>query len=233
MLKCTFPRLLIHISLLSLILILQSCKWELSNNSSVLNQHPEKHDSTEHFLSNPDIGRDVWQKPDLVIRQLGDLTGKTIADIGAGTGYFSFRLVAKAEKVIAIEIDTSAIRSIEESKLKLPEPFRPKLETRLANEHDPMLRDNEVDIIVIINTIAYIKNIPAYLETLKKGLKKGGTLMIVDYKMKKLPIDAPPKSERIYLDVLETMLEKAGYTEVKTNDTSLDYQYIITAKYEY
>ncbi|MBK7700716.1 MAG: hypothetical protein IPJ39_19310 [Saprospiraceae bacterium] len=47
--------------------------------------------------------------------------------------------------------------------------------------------------------------------------------------MKKLPINAPPKDERIYLDKLEDILESAGYQIAQSDDTSLDYQYILTA----
>ncbi|MBK9734655.1 MAG: hypothetical protein IPO92_06695 [Saprospiraceae bacterium] len=53
--------------------------------------------------------------------------------------------------------------------------------------------------------------------------------MIIDYKMKKLPINAPPKTERIYLDKIEDMLLSAGYKDIVSDDTSLDYQYIIEA----
>lgn len=211
------------------ILLLAACKWDVSNNNSILFHQEEAKEPPVEVVSVPDVGRDVWQKPDLVIRELGDITDKTIADIGAGTGYFSFRLAFKAAKVIAIEIDTAAIRQIDQSKLKLPETYQNRLFSRLAKEDDPLLQENEADIIVIINTVAYIRNLSSYLNNLKLGLKNGGMLMVVDYKMKKLPIDAPPKSERIYLDTVEDLLEKAGYTNVKTNDTSLDYQYIVTA----
>lgn len=211
------------------ILLLDACKWDVSNNNSILFNQEETKEPPVEVVSVPDVGRDVWQKPDLVIRELGDITDKTIADIGAGTGYFSFRLAFKAAKVIAIEIDTAAIRQIDQSKLKLPETYQNRLFSRLAKEDDPLLQENEADIIVIINTVAYIHNLSTYLNNLKRGLKNGGMLMVVDYKMKKLPIDAPPKSERIYLDAVEDLLEKAGYTNVKTNDTSLDYQYIVTA----
>ena len=42
--------------------------------------------------------RGIWQKPNMVISLLGDLEDKTVADIGAGTGYFTFRIVPKAKK---------------------------------------------------------------------------------------------------------------------------------------
>jgi ubiquinone/menaquinone biosynthesis C-methylase UbiE len=176
------------------------------------------------------ISRSIWQKPGLVIEKMGDVSDKVVADIGAGTGYFSFRLANKVKKVVAVEIEPDMLAYIDSIKVKMPEDQQQKIETRLATPTDPALAEDEVDIVVIINTIAYIPKLPLYLETLKKGLKPGGILMIIDYKMKRLPINAPPKSERIYLDKLEDMLIEAGYTIVETDDTSLDYQYIITAK---
>ena len=175
------------------------------------------------------VGRAIWQKPGLVIEKLGDISDKTIADIGAGTGYFSLRLSRKAKKVIAIEIEPTLIKYIDSSKVSLPDSLKDRLETRLALPENPKLTTDEVDIILIINTIAYIEDLPKYLNTLKKGLKKGGKVMIIDYKMKRLPINAPPKSERIYLDKVEDMMVDAGYEVIQTDDTSLDFQYIIQA----
>lgn len=175
------------------------------------------------------VGRAIWQKPGLVIEKLGDISDKTIADIGAGTGYFSLRLSRKAKKVIAIEIEPTLINYIDSSKVSLPDSLKDRLETRLALPENPKLTTDEVDIILIINTIAYIEDLPKYLNTLKKGLKKGGKVMIIDYKMKRLPINAPPKSERIYLDKIEDMMVDAGYEVIQTDDTSLDFQYIIQA----
>jgi predicted RNA methylase len=181
----------------------------------------------DHEENSVNLGRAIWQKPGLVIEKLGDVSDKTIADIGAGTGYFSFKLAYKAKKVIAVEIEPELLRYIDSSKVKLPADKRNRIETRLAKPDDPNLKPEEADIILIINTIAYIKDIPNYLQTLKKGLKKDGQIMVIDYKMKMLPINAPPKSERIYLDKLEEMFIAAGYKIIKTDDTSLDYQYII------
>lgn len=175
------------------------------------------------------IGRAIWQKPGLVIEKLGDISDKVIVDLGAGTGYFAFRLAFRAKKVIAIEIEPELVKYIDSTKIKLPLDKREIVEGRLATGDDPHLLDNEADIILIINTIAYIDNLKVYLKKLKKGLKTGGSLMIIDYKMKKLPINAPPKSERIYLDKLEDILSESGYKVALTDDTSLDFQYIIQA----
>jgi len=208
---------------------LMNCKDETKQTTTELNTSYDKIVEEELIVEENGIGRAVWQKPDLVIRELGNISNKVIADIGAGTGYFSFRLALHAKKVIAVDIDTQAIRFLEENKFKLPEKFRENIQIRLAKEDNPLLEENEVDVVLIINTAAYINNLEKYLETLKKALVQGGEIIIIDYKMKKLPINAPPKEERLYLDKIEDMLEAAGYDQIVTDDTSLDFQYIIHA----
>ncbi len=198
--------------------------------SEIKKSEPDSIAETYFEENSTNIGRAIWQKPGLVIKKLGDVSDKVIADLGAGTGYFSFKLALQAKKVIAIDIEPTLLKYIDSTKAKLPLDKIDRIETRLAQVDDPNLKAEEADIILIINTVAYIDDIPAYLQTLKKGMKKGGQIMIIDYKMKRLPINAPPKSERVYLDKLEDMLIGAGYKVIETDDTSLDYQYIIKAE---
>jgi len=210
--------------------IYQGCSDPNRNNEVLdVSDHSNNLNSELAEESSVNIGRAIWQKPGLVIEKLGDISDKVIADIGAGTGYFALRLAPRAEKVIAIEIEPAFIKYLDSLRLGLPENQQSKLETRLAKINDPLLKPEEADIILIINTIAYIDKLDEYLKTVKKGLKKNGRLIIIDYKMKKLPINAPPKDERIYLDKLEEILESAGYQIAQSDDTSLDYQYILTA----
>ena len=174
-------------------------------------------------------GRDTWQKPELVIRALGVITDKTIMDIGAGTGYFTFRFAFDAEKVIAAEIDEQMIELIELFRENLPAGIKDKIETRLVGENDPMMEENEVDIVVIINTIGYINRPTEYLGIVKEDLKENGQIMIVDFKKEYLPIDAPDMEDRIYGDSIVAYLEKSGYSNVQYDNETLDFQYIIIA----
>ncbi len=210
------------------------CIWSCGDQNSTADtgfsqsQNTLSKDTTEIEGSTDD--RSVWQKPSVVIEKLGDISDKVIADLGAGLGYFSFKLTPRAQKVIAIDIDTQMINFIESNKDKYLGPMSEKLECRLAYPDNPNLKSEEVDILLIINTITYLPNLSEYLKTIKKTLKPEGYIIIVDYKMKKLPISAPPKSNRIYLDQLEDLLENSGYTILESDDTSLDYQFIIKAK---
>ncbi len=75
--------------------------------------HADFQQLVAHF---EDPARAQWQKPDEVIASLGSLEGKTVADIGAGSGYFTFPLAKKAAKVIAIDIDQRFLDYIEQKK---------------------------------------------------------------------------------------------------------------------
>jgi len=174
--------------------------------------------------------RMVWQKPNLIINMMGDLSNKTVADIGTGTGFFSKRLAKQAEKVIAIDIDQRFLNYIDSVKvLEMSELQQARLETRLAKPDDPNLEPSEADIILIVNTFIYIQNKELYLQTLKKSLSEGGELFIIDFKKKRTDL-GPPSSIRLPLYQIEEMLYQAGYTNINTNDTALDYQYIISGQ---
>lgn len=176
--------------------------------------------------------RGIWQRPDLVLEQLGELDGKVVADIGAGPyGYFSlhFALETKAKKVIAIDIDEEALAFIEGvGKKSLPENARDRIETRLVTPVDAKLKDQEADIVLIVNTTMYFKDRLQYFKNLRKGIKKGGKLVIIDYKKKATPM-GPPTEFRIALGDLEKELASAGYRLLPSDDQLLEFQYIIKA----
>ncbi len=185
----------------------------------------------EEVVNTIDEERVIWQKPKEIIQRLGDLDNKVIADIGAGSGYFSFRLLPQAKKVIAIDIDPQAISFMDSIKQFLPVEFQSKFEARQVGPDSPELLDGEADVAIIVNTIAYIENKVNYLKILKKGIKKNGKLLIIDFKKRNIPI-GPPAENKVALSVLEQQLIQAGYKRVIADDQSLDYQYIVMASNE-
>ncbi len=223
-----------------LLFIALSCQNDRnSNQADEINGQTPTTDTTvpTNGRRNPGITEDyentdrvIWQKPDLIINLLGDLSGKTVADIGAGTGFFALRMAPLAKKVIAIDIDPRFVEYLDSVKvLELPENLQSQLETRLATPEDPNLKPGEADIVLIVNTFMYIKNRSAYLEILQKGMSKGGKLIIVDFKKKRTPI-GPPSEIRLPIHEVEEALYTAGYINVSTNDTALDYQYFVMAE---
>jgi SAM-dependent methyltransferase len=173
--------------------------------------------------------RVIWQKPDLVVHQLGDIEGKVVADLGAGTGYFSRRIAYKGAKVIAIDIDPKAIQWMEEQKARFPIELRDRLIIRQAEPDNPNLKDNEVDIVLLVNTYAYIQDRVRYFSNLRNAIRPDGKIIIIDFKKKKTPF-GPPLEQRIDYSEITKELTEAGYTITTVDDSSLEYQYIIKAQ---
>lgn len=186
-------------------------------------------DSLLSELDEEDENRQYWQKPDLVIDLLGKIEGKTIADIGAGTGFFTFPMAFRNAKVLALEIDQEAINWLNGVKQTLRSDIQENIDVRLISPTDPSLQDGEVDIILIVNVIAYIENRVDYLRKAKKAIKPDGKICIVDYKMKKLDIEAPGLDTRVPLYRIEQDLEAAGFKIISSDDRNLEYQYIVQA----
>lgn len=175
-----------------------------------------------------DPDRKSWQNPQLVIEKLGDISGKTIADIGAGTGYFTFRLAPFAQKVIAIDIDSRFLSYIEDKRDQSPEEIYEKIEIRLSKPEDPLLKHSETDIVLIVNTFHFINNRIDYLKKVKQGIRDGGKLVIVDFKGGNMPV-GPSEDTKISPSMVVDEVMKSGFGDVNIDLTSLQYQYIIIA----
>lgn len=173
----------------------------------------------------------AWQKPDFIINLFGDISNKIVADLGAGTGFFSFRLVRTAKKVIALDIDKRYLSFMDSLKVELPKDLQTRFETREVGENDAHLKAQEVDAVLVVNTYMYISNRIEYLKKLKQGISKQGSVIIVDYKDKNLPV-GPPVEIKVPLRIVEAELRAAGFKIQSADDATLEYQYIVKAVVE-
>ena len=173
------------------------------------------------------LNRTIWNKPEQVMDLLGDLTEKTVADIGAGTGFFSLRLAGKADKVIALDIDPTYVSLLDSVKrVQLPAALHNRLETRLATPDDPKLQSHEIDAALLANVYMYMRNRVSYLRKVKASMRPGGKLLIIDFKKKALPL-GPPVDIKLSMETVERELRQAGFKNVHADAELLDYQYIV------
>jgi arsenite methyltransferase len=154
--------------------------------------------------------------------------GEVIADIGAGSGYFTFRLahhVGDAGRVYAVDVSPEMVvhlnRRIRDLKLN-------NVVSILAAPDDPLLADASVDRFFICDTWHHIENHTRYLGLLKKMLKPGGQLVIIDFKKAETPV-GPPLEMRIDRDDLVKEMETNGFRLV-TEHTFLPHQYFLVFK---
>ena len=184
---------------------------------------PETHSNYIHSLEEP--RRVEWQKPDEVIAKLGLKPGEAVADLGAGSGYFTMLLskaVGPQGKVYAIDILPEMLDYIRQraqmGKVK-------NIELVQALPHDPKLPPASVDMIFICDTLHHISNRDTYYPLLTKALRRGGRLVNIDFYKRPLPLGPPPAVKIDKPDMIEEA-KAAGFHVVQDYDF-LPYQYFL------
>jgi cyclopropane fatty-acyl-phospholipid synthase-like methyltransferase len=196
---------------------------------SAANRHMHQMDFMELVRRFEVDGRDIWQKPEEVIDLLGNINGKTVLDLGAGTGYFSIRLARHGARVIAADVDERFLGYIRQ-RVPAEGTDGGEVTTRLVGYNDPGLAAAEADAVLMVDVYHHIERRPAYFTKLRKGMKPGGSLLIVDFHPKKPSDDGPPVHMRVAPRQVEAELRKAGFKHFEWRENWLAYQYVVVAR---
>jgi len=162
--------------------------------------------------------RDAQQKPDDVVRALNLSPGDAVADIGAGTGYFTRRLaeaVGNTGIAYAVDLEPNMLRYVAERAQK---DGQSNIVPVLATATSPMLAPDSVDLFFICNTIHHIGNRQAYYEILARDLRAGGRLAIVDFRKDAELTQGPDEAMRLARESLIDELTQAGFRLAQEHD---------------
>ncbi len=202
----------------------QAHEHEPEHHSSAAHDPPDKFDDAAKWSKVfDDPKRDAWQKPDEVVRALGLQPDDVVADLGAGTGYFSLRLARAVPKgrVLAIDVSQGMLDHIEQ---RAKQAAVTNIETILADKHDPKLPQG-VDVLLIVDTYHHLTDRVAYMKQLTDELGPKGRVVVVDFKMGKLPV-GPPEGHKIPPAAVEKEMTRAGYRLCRSWD-GLPYHYVL------
>jgi arsenite methyltransferase len=187
--------------------------------------HRLHHDTAAYIASLDDPSRDAWQKPEEVVAALGLRSGDSIADIGAGSGYFALRFahrVGPEGRVFAVDVEPGMILHLDHG---IRDAGAWNVRTILADPDDPLLPEASLDWVFICDTWHHIGKQDAYLSILSKVLKPGGRIVMIDFQKRDLPV-GPPVSMKIARDDLVRQMDRAGF-RLETEHTFLPYQYFL------
>src|SRR5919106_694386 len=187
--------------------------------------HRLHRDSKAYIGALEDPKRDTYQKPHEVLTALNLKAGEVIADIGAGSGYFTFRLshhVGDQGKVYAVDVSPDMILHINR---RIRELKANNVVSILADPDDPLLPEASVNRFFFSDSWHHIENQTKYLSLMKKMLKPGGEIVMIDFHKKELPV-GPPLQMRIAREDLIKQMESNGLRLVKEH-TFLPYQYFL------
>jgi ubiquinone/menaquinone biosynthesis C-methylase UbiE len=175
------------------------------------------------MLEGPD--REQYQKPDQVMDALGIADGSSVADLGAGGGWFTVRLARRVGPqgvVYAEDIQEQMIESIER---RIQRESLRNVRTVLGKPSDPKLPASELDAVLIVDTFYEFEHPVELLSNVKESLKLHGRLGIVEF-LKDGVGPGPAMEERVDESVVIANAEAAGLRLI-SRETFLPYQYLL------
>jgi cyclopropane fatty-acyl-phospholipid synthase-like methyltransferase len=186
--------------------------------------HRLHQDSKAYIAMLEDPARDAYQKPHEVITALDLKPGEVVADIGSGAGYFTLRLAAhvgSGGRVYGVDVDPEMVRHLNR---RVRDAALPSVHVLLADPDDPLLPE-PVDRFLIVDTWHHIGDQARYLALMRKLLKPGGQIVMIDFQKRELPL-GPPLAMKIAREDVIRQMEANGFRLVKEH-TFLPYQYFL------
>lgn len=177
-------------------------------------------------FNNPN--RDSWEKTGKMLEYINIREGEAIADIGCGSGYFTyyFAKAAGADGIVyATELNKDALSFVE----RFPSDYHLNVVPVISRLNDANIPENSVDTIfmcsmyhaVYIASIEFVKD--AFAASLKKALRKDGRLIVVDNDIQKAGI-VPYYGSAIAKELVIAQLEYYGFKLI-------DYRMFIPQRY--
>jgi len=157
--------------------------------------------------------RDSWQQAERVVETLAITPGDRVADVGAGGGYFTFRLadaVGPGGIVYAVDVDEAMVDYLES---EVEDRGYANVRVVLAPQDDPGLPDGEIDLVFTANTYHHFQDRAAYFRKVRTDLAPGGRVAILDY-------NAPGflRSHFTEKNTIVREMEEAGYARAEDHD---------------
>lgn len=180
-------------------------------------------EASKHMLEDP--SRDEWQKPDDVLRAMALAPTMTVADVGAGTGYFTVRLARAVPQgmVIATDVEPTMVEYVADRAKK---EGLANVRTTLATAASSGLAPASVDAVLVVNVWHHIDDRAAYAKDLAAALKPGGRVFVVE--LTREAQKGPPAEMRVAPEKLVAELDAVGL-HASVSPVALPDLYIVEA----
>jgi SAM-dependent methyltransferase len=152
--------------------------------------------------------REIEEMPDTALTSIGVKEGMTVADVGAGSGYFTVRLsrrVGATGKVYANDIQPEMLRLLRQ---RLAKAQFTNIETVLGTEADPKLPAKSQDLILMVDVYHEFAQPQRMLRKLREALKDDGRLVLLEYRKEDPWVPIRPEHK---MSVAEAKLEDEGF----------------------
>jgi ubiquinone/menaquinone biosynthesis C-methylase UbiE len=161
--------------------------------------------------------REFEEEPDRALDAIGVTKGSVVADIGAGVGYFTWRLaerVGPEGKVYGVDIQPGMVerlrRNVEQRGLK-------NVESVLGETADPKLTANSIDLLLLVDVYHEFSEPQKMLGKMRKALKPDGRLVLLEYRKEDPKVPIRPEHKMSVADV-KAELEPEGFRLERVSD---------------
>lgn len=167
------------------------------------------------LLEAPD--RDRWQRPDRIMDALGVADGSIVADIGAGSGWFTIRLARRVGPqglVYAQDVQQEMLNAISR---RVQREGLNNVRPVLGRGADPNLPDNRMDVVLVVDAFHEIDDRVTMLTNIAGALKPQGRIGIVDFRPEGSG-PGPDPAERVSPNEVMRDAERAGLRLVREEE---------------
>jgi len=173
--------------------------------------------------------RSEEENTELTIANLPINENSKVADVGAGSGFYTFRIAAKvpAGKVYAVDIQQEALNYI---KNKATEQKVDNVITVLGTEKTPNLPENTLDLVIMVDVYHELAFPKEMLQNIKKSLKPTGKLLLIEYRGEDPKVAIKPL-HKMTVQQVKKELHANGF-KLSTNGQFLNIQHFLVFEKE-
>lgn len=169
--------------------------------------------------------RETEEAPNAALDAIGVRRGSTVADIGAGVGYFTWRLaerVGPSGKVFANDIQP---RMLEQLRKNMQQRNLTNVETVLGTEDDPRLPQGKMDLVLLVDVYHEFSQPQKMLQNIRASLKQDGRLILLEYRKEDPTVPIRPE-HKMSVSEVKAEVEPEGF-RLEKNLTTLPRQHIL------
>ena len=178
------------------------------------------------WLERPD--REQEEAPSKAIAMMELRPSDVVADIGAGTGYFSFRIARQVPrgKVLAEDIDPDMIRDM---RTAIAAQHIKNVEPVLGTTQDPKLPESSVDLVIMVDAYHEFDHPREMMEAIVKSLKPGGRVVDLEYRAEDPNVQIKPHHKMTEAQAISEMAA-VGLVHLKTLETLPQQHFMVFQK---
>ncbi len=169
--------------------------------------------------------RESDERPDQALDAIGIQRGSTVADIGAGVGYFTWRLAQRVGTGGVVYGEDIQQRMLDQLVKNMSARHLTNVRAVLGTIEDPKLPANSIDLVILVDVYHEFSEPEKMLDRIREALKPGGRIVFLEYRAEDPNVPIRPE-HKMTVDQVRAEVEPEGYRFDKTIEV-LPQQHII------